>query len=469
MPFVRLAACGSFLLVLMACSLAPQYSRPQSPVPPDFGQEASSELALPAWQDFFREPRLRALIETSLAENRDLRLAVLNIEAARASMGLARADRLPSLEAMGEKNISGGPERATVRSYELGLTSMWDLDFFGRLRNLSEAAREQYLAAAQGARAARLSLVAQAAEAYLETRLAEEELALTRRTLANWRSSQAFMEERIISGQGTLLDLEQARSQSALAETVLADNEASLKRAENALRLLIGRQDTLTLPPPWTLVRWEPAELPANVRSEVLLRRPDILEAEHRLKAAQADIGAARAAFFPSLSLTGTFGWMSGELNTLVSPAAAGWSFVPRLTLPIFAGGRNRANLELAEVRSSQAVAAYEKAIQTAFREAADALGVRPLLARQYQGQRQYLAIRRRVLELAQNRYQSGTVSYLEVLEAQREVFEAERNLLAVRRSQLLNEIRLYLALGGGLDDGPRAPGEEPNPDGETA
>lgn len=379
-------------------------------------------------------------------------MAALNVLAARADYGIARADRLPSLEAQGQKSVTGGPERDTTRSYELSAMSAFEADFFGRLRNMTEAAFERYLASEEAALAARLSLIARVAEAYLESRTAQEGLGLARRTQANWRDSLAFIEQRLISGQSALLDLEQARAQAARAEAAVAESEVALSRADSSLKLLLGAQKDIILPPAWTLAEWPEMHLPENISSLTLLKRPDILEAEHQLIASHADIGAARAAFFPSLSLTGQFGYMSGELNTLAAGSNAAWNFLPRLTVPLFAGGRNRQNLELAEVRRSQAVAAYEKAVQTAFREVSEALLVRPRLIKQHSAQLNYINVQRRVLELAQNRYQNGVISYLEVLEAQRDVFEAEMALLNIRRSQLLNDISLYLALGGGLD-----------------
>jgi NodT family efflux transporter outer membrane factor (OMF) lipoprotein len=331
--------------------------------------------------------------------------------------------------------------------------TVFEADFFGRLKNLSEAAFQRYLGAAEAARAARLSLIGQVAAAYLETRLSAEELDLANRTLNNWRSYLAFMENRLVAGQSQLLDLEMARSQVARAEASLAAAETVLSQAENNLALLVGSWAAKDRPDPWALAKWPRPNLPANVASTALLKRPDILEAERNLMASHADIGAARAAFFPSLSLTGELGYMSGQLDTLVASNSAGWSFVPRLTLPIFAGGRNVRNLELAWVRRSQAVAAYEKTIQVAFTEVALTLAARPKLAQEVAAQTNYLKAQRRVVELAANRYQGGAASYLDVLAAQRDFYEAEMAALRARRAEILNDIQLYLALGGGVED----------------
>jgi Cu(I)/Ag(I) efflux system outer membrane protein len=376
-----------------------------------------------------------------------------------------KADRLPGLEAEGQKSVTGGAAMPTRRSYEaLIALPAFELDFFGRLKNLSASALEQYLATEEAALTARLALVAEVASAYLDSRLAWERLRLTEANRKSWRSSLAFIEERARSGQARLLDLEQARGMLEFAEANLADRRTEIVRAENALKFLTGYFEDQELPEPLALQNWSPATLPEAVPSTVLLQRPDVLEAEHQLKAALADIGVARAAFFPRLALTGSYGLMSGELGNRFTGSAAAWNFTPSLNLPLFAGGRNRANLDLAETRRETAVIQYEKVIQAAFRETADALLTRESRQRQFEAQRQYLATQRRVRELAVNQYQSGTVSYLEVLEAQRDVFEAEMTLLELRREQLANEINLYLALGGGLEtaDPPAAPAAAP-------
>ncbi|MDR1607736.1 MAG: efflux transporter outer membrane subunit [Deltaproteobacteria bacterium] len=456
MPFVRLVFAVAWLFWgLWGCSLAPEYHRPDPPTPTtalSTPEPIAQDLALPSLGDFFQEPRLKALIDLALTENRDLRLAALNVLAVRAEYGLAQAERYPSLEAEAQKIVQGGPERETTREYELGLMSVFEVDFFGRLKNLSQAAFQKYLGAAEAARAARLSLIAEVAEAYLENRMSAESLALTERTLKSWRDSLAFIENRLLSGQSALLDLEQARAQVARAELARATARTSLVRTEKNLKLLTGRLDDPALPSALTLAKWPDPKLPENVASNALLQRPDILAAERDLIASHFDIGAARAAFFPSLSLTGQFGYMSGQLNDLVSGANAGWSFTPRLNLPLFTGGRNRRALELAEIRRSQSLATYEKTIQAAFKEVAEALEARPKLAQERLAQNRLLQTQKRVLELAANRYQNGVISYLEVLEAQRETFEAEMAALDIRRAQILNDIKLYLALGGGLE-----------------
>jgi Cu(I)/Ag(I) efflux system outer membrane protein len=262
--------------------------------------------------------------------------------------------------------------------------------------------------------------------------------------------SYAFIESRIQSGQSSLLDLEQARSLVEAAAVIIAERERELLRADNALQLLSGSFEPKSLPAAIPLLEQALGALPQGVVSASLLQRPDIMEAEHRLRAANADIGAARAAFFPSIALTGELGYMSDDLYNLFSGGV--WSFLPKISLPIFSGWRNQANLEVAEARKQTAIVQYEKAIQSAFREAADALLARGRFERQLAAQTRYLNSQKLVLELALNRYANGAVSYLEALDAQREVFAAEQNLLNVRREQLLNEVGLYIALGGGFE-----------------
>jgi Cu(I)/Ag(I) efflux system outer membrane protein len=325
----------------------------------------------------------------------------------------------------------------------------FELDFFGRIKSLKEAALQNYLATEEAARAVRISLIAQVTEKYFDACLAEELLRLTGNTLQSRQNSYAFIEARVASGQSSWLDLEQARSEVEFAEVALAGRERALVQARNALAVLLGDYDTGELPPATGLAEQSLLRLPERVPSSVLLERPDVLQAEHALMSANADIGAARAAFFPSISLTGGLGYMSDDLSLLVKDANSFWSFLPSIKLPIFSGGRNKAELDLAEIRKESSVAQYEKTVQNAFREVADALLSRGSFARQFAAQESYLRVRRRVLELARAGYAGGASSYLNVLEAERAVFEAEKELLTVRREQIGNEVALYAALGG--------------------
>jgi Cu(I)/Ag(I) efflux system outer membrane protein len=439
---------------MAACSLAPDYVRPEAPIPENAGLLVDQGPSLPAWEDYLPETRLRKLILTALDKNRDLRVAGLKILEARAEFGMARSERFPMLEGMASETASGGARLMTNQTYELALSlPAFEIDYLGRLNDLSRAALERYLGTIEAGRYTRLTLVASVAGAYLDNRLAIERVRLTERNLKSFRDSRSFVEERLRSGQADLLELEQAKGMVAFAEAQLATRKAELVKTENALAFWIGDFGALELPEATPLMKWPKLTLPEGIRSGILLGRPDIMEAEHALLAANANIGAARAAFFPSINLTGSLGVMSMELSSLLGGNNSVWSFGPRVTIPIFNAGRNRANLDLAEVRKDMAVAEYEKAIQNAFREVAEGLGMRGRLAERLKAQSNYLATQRRVLELAENRYQNGVISYLEVLEAQRNVLEAELELLEIKREQIFNDISLYSAMGGGFPE----------------
>ncbi|MDR1125729.1 MAG: efflux transporter outer membrane subunit [Deltaproteobacteria bacterium] len=455
----KIVGLALLLLPLASCSLAPQYDRPEAPVPAALTE---TELQAPAgeafdaqglgWREFFKDEQLKELIALSLENNRDVKLAALSVAEAQARYGVQSAERLPQLTAEGGADMSGGFRRSTEKSYDFAVAMpAFELDFFGRLKNMSESALEQYLASREAEKTVRLTLVSQVAQGWLEERLAREQLQLARQSLESWQTSYAFIEGRASSGQSSPLDLEQARGMVEFASAAVAQRQREVTRAANALYLLLGSFEKRELPTAASLAEQNFAELPDNLSSTVLLSRPDVMEAEHMLLAANADIGAARAAFFPSISLTGNLGYMSDDVTTLFSGTTSVWSFLPSLSLPIFAAGRNKANLELAEIRKESSVLQYEKTIQTAFREVADALMTRASFNDQLAAQKKYLAAQRLVLALATQRYVNGVTSYLDVLDAQRNVFQAEQDLLDIRREQLVNEINLYSALGGGL------------------
>jgi Cu(I)/Ag(I) efflux system outer membrane protein len=448
---------------LPACSLAPDYVRPQAPIPEAVtaadGEAPAARLRLAGRREFFKDARLRELIDLSLEHNRDLRLAALAVAEARAAYGVTRAERFPQLAVDGTAAYSGSPDAGGVaRSYEAPLVAAFELDVFGRLHSMSESAFQNFLAAEEARKAVVISLVSQVAQSYFAERLAVERLRLARDNAASWRNSLAFIRQRLQSGQSSLLNLEQARSMVEFAAAGVAQREREVIQAGNALRLLTGSFTQREFSPPLPLRKQLLADLPQGAPSSVLLGRPDIMAAEYALRAANADIGAARAAFFPSISLTGNLGYMSEELSRLFTPGASFWSFLPSVRLPIFSGGRNAAELELAEIRKESSIVQYEKAVQTAFREAADALQSRESFARQLQAQESYLASQRQVLALATQQYAGGAVSYLEVLDAQRNVFQAEQDLLQIRYEQLINDVSLYGALGGGLGAAGGAP-----------
>ncbi|MDR1856947.1 MAG: efflux transporter outer membrane subunit [Desulfovibrio sp.] len=467
---VRSILSAMLLVSLGACSLAPKHVRPDAPVPAKVvagSEESVDGLGMygVGIKEFFRDPRLQELIALGLSHNRDLRVALLAAARARALYSVERAERFPQVSADGADTSSAPYDKRWTRNVQAQGTAIFELDLFGRLRNLSESAFETYLASDEASRAAMLALISQIARSYLDERLAVERLALARSTVESRRRSLEFMAGRVQSGQSSLLELEQARSLLAAAEASSAEQQRQVELAGNALALQVGDYDLPDLPAPLSLEDQEMANLPGGVDSSVLLRRPDILGAEHRLKATNADIGAARAAFFPTLSLTGTLGYMSTDLSDLFIYANGAWSFAPRAALPIFQGGRQMAELKAAHIAKESAVADYERTIQNAFKEVADGLRSRASFRDQHEAQLAYVQSLRLVEELAMARYVSGAVSYLEVLDAQRAVFQAEMDLLSLRRDQLANEVSLYSSLGGGLED---AVSRVPEPDGRT-
>lgn len=476
--------------VVSACSLAPVYRQPAAPIAAAFpegatatapaagmtaaaantantanianavnNKQAGNITADSGWREFFTDPRLQALVESALGNNRDLRTAALRIEEARAQYGIVSADTLPNVggAVTGSRSRTSGatsPTGASVvgSSYQVGLTlSAFELDFFGRVRSLNEAALSQYLSTEEARNAAQISLVAEVAKAYLTERALAEQEDLARRTLASRESAYKFAQQRFDVGASSALDLRQNEILVQTARASLATLVRQRAQAVNALTLLAGRPlSDLPQGAPFASQQLV-AELPAGLPSDLLTRRPDIRASELRLKASNASIGAARAAFFPRISLTAGLGSASGELSGLFEAGTRTWSFVPQLVLPIFDAGRNRANLSLAEARNNIAVAEYEKSIQTAFREVSDALVARGAIDEQIDAQRRVVEAQRERLRLADLRYQSGITSSLDLLDAQRELFSSEQVLVQARLLRLTNAIDLYRALGGGL------------------
>lgn len=450
----------SLALLLGACSLTPPLERPAPPVPAAYadGADAAGNAADLGWRQMFGDPRLQALIATALDHNRDLRIAVLNVDAVRAQYGIERSARLPQLDA----RLSGGRERvpasrdapaALQGAHAAGVAiSAFEIDLFGHVRALSDAALARYLASAEAARAARISLVAAVADAYLEERLALEQLRLTETTLADWRQSLNLARLLKDAKQNSGLDVAQAEGQVASAEADLEGRQRDLKMARNALALLLGTPVPADLPEGMRLES-QPVltALPAGLPSDLLLRRPDILQAEQNLRAANADIGAARAAFFPRLALTATLGYASPALGSLFQGSQLAWGFTPQLSQPLFNHGRLESALELAQARRSAAVAEYEKSIQTAFREVADGLAAQATLTRQIDAQQRVVASAERRRELSSLRYRAGQDSRLELLDAQRQAYAARQGLLSLQRLAFKSTLSLYKALGGGL------------------
>lgn len=451
--------------LLSGCAtLAPDYERPETPAagayPAAQGEQAGIRAVDIGWRDFFEDARLQELVDVALEQNRDLRAAVLNIEAARAAYNIQSAERLPSLDAQGSFTRGRTPASVspigagTSSQYQVGLgIAAFELDFFGRVRSLSQAALAEYLATEEAARAAQISLVAEVGRAYLAERAFSEQLGLARQTLAARKDSHQLVQQRYDAGAASALELRQAETLVEAARVSLAGLERQQAQAMNALTVLVGVPLTeLELPQPLALSQQSLlTEIPAGLPSELLIQRPDIRAAEQRLISANANIGAARAAFFPRISLTGTVGTASSELSDLFGSGTGLWTFMPQISLPIFNSGRNRANLALAEVRKNQAITDYERTIQQAFREVADALVARDSLEQQVAAQGRLLQAQSARLALAEQRYESGVANYLEVLDAQREQFDAEQALVQARQLRLQNAIDFYRAAGGGL------------------
>lgn len=450
------AGLAALALSLAACgSLAPDYQRPAVPVPAQFplagaAQAGMAAAALP-WKSFFTDPRLQQLIQTALDNNRDLRVALLNVEQARALVDARRADRWPSVNAglgLTRQTVAGG---ATSSSLNAGLlVTSYEIDLFDRLRSQSDVAFAQYLASTEASRSAQISLVGAVANSYfaLQADLALEQLA--QQTLQTREQSLQLVQLRYDRGASSQLDLSQAQSLRESARVSLAQSTRQRLQDGNALQLLLGQ----ALPAGWdTAPPVGPvalAEVPTGLPSEVLLRRPDVLQAEQQLLAANANIGAARAAFFPKILLTASAGSVSSELSGLFKDGSFGWSLAPQLLLPIFDAGRNQANLAAARVAREVAVAQYEKAIQSAFREVADALAGRATLGQQLLAQQALARAEAERARLVDLRFRNGASSYLEVLDAQRALFASQQAELQLQAQVQQNLATLYRVLGGG-------------------
>lgn len=474
---MRLPLLLPLMLAVSACSPVPPLAIPALPVPPVFpAYEATPHDAAPEGSAaglsraaVFRDPRLRRIIDLALANNRDLRLALLNVGAARAQYGAQEANRMPGFDAQAlysrERTPGiGGQSAGSSNHYGMtvGLTA-FEIDLFGRAGALSDAAFARFLASEEGYRAARIAVIGAVADAYAAERLAVEQRALADGTLADWRKSLELARLLRRSGQGGDIDVVRAEAQVASAEADLRARERAAAQAGNALRLVVGADVPPGLPPAMSLdqgmVR---TGLPAGLPSDLLLNRPDIRQAERTLAAANADVGAARAAFFPRLSLTAAFGVASPSLTALFNGPQGAWSVAPRAALPVFDGGRLDADLDLAKVRRDEAVAQYEKSVQTAFREVADGLTGRATLGRQIEAQRRNVSNAVRGVALAEARYRAGLESRLELLDAQRQAYAARQTLLDLLREEITNAVALYKALGGGLaGDGTAAPAQD--------
>lgn len=460
-PFLMRRITPLALAALMAgCSMMPSYQQPTSPVAAQYptdgltdpGLQGGQGESLAQWQDFIGDAKLRELVELSLRNNRDLRVATLSIEQARAQYSLTGAGPFPTLNAgVNAQRQSSGSDSQTSSSYSGGLmVSTWEIDFFGRLASLTEAARGDFLGTAYAREAVQTSLIAGVASAWLNLQTATAMVELTEQTLATREESQKLMQLRFDNGVASALDMRQVETLTASARATLAEQRRLRAQAANALTLLVGEPIESRLLTASDLPLDVFADVPAGLPSDLLIRRPDIQQAEWSLRTANANIGAARAAFFPSISLTASAGSVSSHLSDLFSSGTFGWSIAPQALLPIFDAGRNRARLEGAQVARDIAVAQYEKSIQSAFSEVSDALAGRATLGEQLQAQQDLVRAEQQRYELSDLLYRSGVASFLDALDAQRSLFSAQQAVLQIRATMLGNRVELYRVLGGG-------------------
>ena len=447
---VALALSGCATLVPASTEVAPAIPA-QWPATVAANGAATVDVADVGWRDFFVDPRLQSVITQSLDNNRDLRVAVLNVEKARAQYRIQRADRVPAVGVQGQMTRSGGDAPVSEQfSANLGVVE-YELDLFGRVRNLSQAALQQYFAQAANRRSAQLSLVAEVANAWLTLGADNSQLRIAQATLASYEDSLRLTEARRQFGGASQLELSQTRTLVETARTDVARFAGQVAQDRNALVLLAGGPiDDNLLPTTEVTDVAALRALPAGVPGEVLLRRPDVMAAEHTLLSANANIGAARAAFFPSISLTGSIGSASSELSSLFDSGTRVWSFMPTLNLPIFQGGKLRANLGMATADRDIALASYEKAIQSGFREAADALALNDSLDAQLASQQALVAAAEQAQTLSQARYDAGLDSFLALLDARRTAYTARKSLVSTQLAQQSNQVALYKVLGGG-------------------
>lgn len=459
------------LFALSACTMAPAYTRPDAPVPaewpsgPAYKESAvkppDKAAAAITWQDFFIHGQLQKLIRLALENNRDLRVAALNIERSRALYRIQRADLLPTVQAAARgieqrvpESISATGQTMNVHQYnaDLGFSS-YELDLFGRVRSLKDKALEEFFATEEARRSLQISLVSEVAGIYLSLAADKERLKIAQDTLESQQTTYKLIKSRFEAGASSELDLRQAQTSVDSARVDIARYTGLAAQDQNALALVIGSPVPADLIPAGLSEMSALKELSAGLSSDLLQHRPDIMQAEHLLKAANANIGAARAAFFPRITLTTSIGVASDQLSGLFQRGTGAWSFAPQISLPIFDSGRNFANLKVTEVDRELSLARYEKAIQVAFREVSDALAQYGTLGDQMEAQQSLRDATAASYRLSEARYRSGIASYLNVLDAQRSLYSAQQGLISVRLSRLINLATLYKVLGGGAGE----------------
>jgi multidrug efflux system outer membrane protein len=456
--------------LITGCSLQPVYERPTLPVATSYpigdaykpAPNASSGETLPAvdigWRNFLTDPRLQRLVEIALANNRDLRVATLNVEQTRAQYRIQRAALFPQIGGFATSSSSRTPaslattgQTTVTHDYSVGLSAAWEIDFFGRVQSLSDQALQQFFASAQARKAVEILLVSEIADQYLALLADDELLAVTQRTLDSAQASYKLTLLQFQTGTGTELSVRQSETVVEQAKANYAAQLRGRAQAENALVLLVGQPLPSDLPPPVPLnSQMLLADIPAGLPSDLLIRRPDIMQAEATLRGANANIGAARAAFFPSINLTGNLGTASSALSGLFKAGSLAWSFLPSVTLPIFEAGQLRASLDVAEVQKDINVAQYEKTIQAAFREVADGLAARGTYDDEVAADQRDTEAEQSALDLSDLRFRNGVDDYLTVLTAQTGLYNAQLTLVSAREARLANLVDLYRSLGGG-------------------
>ena len=461
LPFLA----ASVAVAAAGCTMIPSYHRPKAPVPETWPSgsaytktsAATTDVSKLKWQDFFTDKNLKTIIGTALENNRDLRIAALNVKEARANYQLQRAELLPVVNATAGAGRYGYSTqnsatgfRNTYTTYNSGLNlASWELDFFGRLRSLKGKALESYLASEEGRRGTQVTLISSIANAYLTLAADRENLKLAQTTAEAQQSSYALVKKRYDLGLAQELDLYQAQTPVDTARRQVAAYTQQVAQDENALAFLVGAPVPASLLPSTLDAISQPKAITSGIRSEVLLTRPDVLQTEHQLKAANANIGAARAAFFPSINLTSSLGLASGELSSLFKTGNDIWNYGPQASIPIF-DARTLPALRITQTDRDIAVAQYEKAIQSAFKEVADALAVRGTVGQQVLEQQSLVNALSATYRLSNSRYQQGIDNFLTVLDAQRSLFAGQQELVTLRLAKLTNQVKLYSVLGGG-------------------
>lgn len=456
MPTNKLVCACIATFWLAGCSLAPQYERPAAPVPPVIGQTAAKgtvKFVLPEWQKWFTDPVLQQVLMRAFAQNRDLRLVAAQLKGAQAQYGIQKAEQTPTLNLNATESANRNPSMfgggsMVLRQYGINLgMAAFELDFWGRVKNLTEAALESYLATEEGQRATRLSLVTAIANDWYSLGALQTRLDFANKTVQSREAHVKIMHARLNRGLSNRLDSLQAETALDSARQDAANLSNQIDQTKARLALLIG-EPLQVQPSLWSKAPLPPV-LPEGLASSVLLNRPDIIQAEHRLKAANANIGAARAAYFPSISLVAAFGLATRDLDNLFQGQNRSWSFAPTVTMPLFDGGSRKAREALAEANAQAAVAEYEKAIQTAFMEVSQVLADQHWLAAQLKIQQQQADRQKERLRLAQSRYRVGLVGYLDVLDAERDYYNAQQTVLELQRARLAASAQAYKVMGG--------------------